>query len=109
MLYFYGVSKVTGHQLTVPSWVAKKPVGSLDGYTLTWFYYGYSPAYKDILGLIQITCASLLLFRKSALLAAAMVMPMMVNILLVNIFYSITSGATHSRVHPWVHALAVMA
>jgi hypothetical protein len=93
MLYFYGVSKLTGHQLTVPPWVAQKPIGSLDGYTLTWYYFGYSHTYKYILGSIQVIGASLLLFRKTALLAALMMAPMMVNILLINIFYSITYGA----------------
>jgi hypothetical protein len=93
LLYFYGVSKLTGHQLTVPLELAQKPIGSLDGYTLTWYYFGYSQTYKDILGSIQITGASLLLFRKSALFAAAMMVPVMANILLINIFYSITLGA----------------
>lgn len=93
LLCFYGVSKLTGHQLVVPSWVAKQPIGSLDGYTLTWYYFGYSHAYKYILGAIQVLCAALLLFRKTALLAAVVMVPMMVNILLINFFYSITSGA----------------
>jgi hypothetical protein len=93
LLYFYGVSKLTGHQLVVPSWVAQKPIGSLDGYTLTWYYFGYSHTYKYILGSIQVTGATLLLFRKSALLAAVLMVPVMVNILLVNFFYSITAGA----------------
>ena len=93
LLCFYGVSKLTGHQLVVPSWVAQKPIGSLDGYTLTWYYFGYSHAYKYILGAIQVTCAALLLFRKSALIAAVMTVPMMVNIMFINIFYSIAPGA----------------
>jgi hypothetical protein len=93
LLYFYGMAKLTGHQLTVPPGMAQQPVGSLSGYWLTWYYYSYSHIYKDILGLIQITGASLLLFRKSTLLAAVMMTPLMVNILLVNIFYSITVGA----------------
>ena len=93
MLYFYGVSKLTGHQLVVPAWVAQKPIGSLDGYTLTWYYFGYSHAYKYILGIIQVIGASLLLFRRTALLGALMMAPMMVNILLINIFYRITFGA----------------
>jgi hypothetical protein len=93
LLYFYGVSKLTGHQLVVPSWVAQRPIGSLDGYTLTWYYFGYSHTYKYILGLIQATGASLLLFRKSALIAAAMMVPVMVNIMLINIFYSILRQA----------------
>lgn len=73
--------------------VAQRPIGSLDGYTLTWYYFGYSHTYKYILGLIQVTGASLLLFRKSTLLAATMMVPVMVNIVLINIFYSITAGA----------------
>jgi len=35
----------------------------------------------------------MLLFRKSTLLAAAVVAPMMANIVLINIFYSISRGA----------------
>jgi hypothetical protein len=93
LLFFYGVSKLTGHQLNLPSEIAHRQIGSLDGYTLTWFYYGYSHTYKYILGLIQVTCAWLLLFRKTALLAALMIVPMMINILLINIFYTIAPGA----------------
>jgi len=92
-LYFYGVSKLSGHQLTAPPAIARTPIGALSGYWLTWFYFGYSNTYKDILGLIQILGASLLLFRKSALLGAAMMTPVMANILLINIFYSIAPGA----------------
>ncbi len=93
LLYLYGVSKLAGHQLTVPPDLAQKPIGTLSGYWLTWYYYSYSHVYKDILGLIQISGASLLLFRRTALLGATMMTPVMVNILLINIFYSIALGA----------------
>lgn len=92
-LYFYGISKLTGHQLVVPAWVAQKPISSLDGFTLTWYYFGYSHVYKYILGVIQIAAASLLLFRKTALLAAMLMVPIMANIVLINIFYVIGPGA----------------
>jgi hypothetical protein len=72
LLYFYGVSKLAGHQLTVPPDMAKTPVGSLSGYWLTWYYYSYSPVYKDILGLTQIAGASLLMFRRTTLIGAMM-------------------------------------
>jgi hypothetical protein len=93
MLYFYGVSKLTGHQLTVSDDIAKTPVGALSGYWLTWFYYSHSHVYKDILGLTQVAGASLLLFRRTTLIGALMMMPVMANILLINIFYSISAGA----------------
>lgn len=93
LLYFYGISKLTGHQLVVPAWVAQKPIGSLDGFTLTWYYFGYSHVFKAILGMIQVVAASLLLFRKTALLAALVMVPVMTNIVLINIFYGIAPGA----------------
>jgi hypothetical protein len=92
LLYFYGMAKLSGHQLTHPPEMALQPVGSLSGYWLTWYYYSYSHVYKDILGLTQMMGATLLLFRKSALLAAVMMTPVMANILLINIFYSIGAG-----------------
>ena len=73
-LYFYGITKLTGHQLVTPAWVAQKPIGALSGYLLTWYYFGYSHVYKDLLGVIQVLSATLLLFRKTALLAAMVMM-----------------------------------
>ena len=98
LLYFYGISKLTGHQLVVPAWVAQKPIGSLDGYTLTWYYFGYSHTYKYILGLLQVFAASLLLFRKTALLAAVLTVPIMANIVFINIFYIIGRGAENTAI-----------
>jgi hypothetical protein len=92
-LYFYGINKLTGHQLTVPASILQSPIGSLDGETLTWAYFNHSHGYRIILGLIQAVSASLLLFRKTTLLAALVMMPIMANIVLINIFYVITTGA----------------
>ena len=87
LLSMYGASKLGHFQLHLPPEFASRPIGSLNGYLLTWFYYGYSRAYTSILGLTQLTGAALLLFRKSALLGASIMLPVMGNILLINIFY----------------------
>ena len=87
LLYMYGASKLAHVQLNLPAEIARRPIGSLNGYFLTWFYYGYSRIYTSILGLTQLTGATLLLFRKSALLGAALMAPVMANIVLINIFY----------------------
>lgn len=86
-LYMYGASKLVHLQLHLPAEFAQRPIGSLNGYLLTWYYYGYSPTYTSILGLVQFTGATLLLFRRSSLLGAAIMAPVMANILLINIFY----------------------
>ena len=86
MLYMYGVSKLLHLQFNLAAELAPRAIGSLNGYQLTWFYYGYSRIYASILGLTQVTGATLFLFRKTTLLAALLMLPVMANILLINIF-----------------------
>lgn len=90
----YGTRKlIGGGQFALGPALSLRPIGSLSGFELTWFYYGYSHAYGTILGLTQILGGMLLLFRKSALLGAALLTPVMANILLINIFFHIALGA----------------
>ncbi len=70
MLYTYGISKLLHLQFDLQSQLAAQPVGSLTGYQLTWFYFGYSRTYAIFLGVTQVCGGTLLLFRKSALLGA---------------------------------------
>ncbi len=90
----YGTRKlIGGGQFALGSTLASKPIGSVSGFELTWFYYGYSHAYGTILGLTQLFDGVLLLFRKSTLLGAAILAPIMANILMINIFFHIALGA----------------
>ena len=86
MLFMYGLSKLLHLQFNLQSDLAHRSIGSLTGYELTWYYYGYSRVYACLLGLTQVGGASLLLFRKTTLLAALLVSPVMANILLINMF-----------------------
>ncbi|HEY4676870.1 MAG TPA: hypothetical protein VIJ01_06905 [Candidatus Angelobacter sp.] len=49
LLLMYGSSKLLGRQFTLPPEIALRPVGSLSGYQLAWFYYSYSHTYAVIL------------------------------------------------------------
>jgi hypothetical protein len=86
MLYMYGISKLLHLQFNLQTQLAGQAVGSLNGYQLTWFYFGFSRAYAVILGLTQVSGATLLLFRKTTLLGALAMLPVMANILLINMF-----------------------
>jgi hypothetical protein len=86
LLYMYGGSKLAHMQFSLPAEYSKRAIGSLTGYELTWYYYGYSYTYAIILGLIQVLAGSLLLFRKTALAGATLMLPVIANILLINIF-----------------------
>jgi hypothetical protein len=93
LLFTYGTSKLLGRQFSLPPEIALRPVGSLSGYQLAWFYYSYSHTYAVILGLIQLAGGTLLLFRRTGLLGAALTLPVMTNILMINVFFFIAWGA----------------
>jgi hypothetical protein len=86
LLFMYGLSKLLHLQFNLQAELSSRPIGSLTGYQLTWYYYGYSRIYVCLLGCTQVAGASLLLFRKTNRLAALLLTPVMANILLINIF-----------------------
>jgi hypothetical protein len=86
MLYMYGISKLLHLQFNMQSQLAQQTIGSLTGYQLTWFYFGFSRGYAIILGLTQVVGATLLLFRKTMLLGTLAMLPVIANILLINVF-----------------------
>jgi len=108
LLFTYALSKLLGRQFSLPPEVALRPVGSLNGYQLAWFYYSYSHTYAVILGLTQLAGGTLLLFRKTALLGAAMMLPVMTNILMINVFFHIAWGAMGTSSFIFASMLAVL-
>lgn len=107
LLLTYAGSKMLGRQFTLPPEIALRPVGSLTGYQLAWLYYGHSHAYAVIVGLIQLAGGALLLFRKTALLGAALTLPVVTNIVMINVFFHIAWGALCTSVFIFASMLAV--
>ena len=66
----------------------------VSGYWLTWYYFSYSTTYGTIIGLVQLAGGVLLTVRRTALLAALLLVPVFVNILLIDIFFGFTVGPT---------------
>lgn len=62
---------------------------ALTGQELTWKYYGYSYGLSVILAGFQIIGSVILLYKRAILLGVAILLPVMVNIVLINIFYNI--------------------
>lgn len=89
----YGWAKLTGSQFTILDSELDKPLGEVSGFWLTWYYFGFSPVYGNFVALIQILFGFLLLFRKTTLLAACVLFPLIANIILIDIFYGIDLGA----------------
>jgi hypothetical protein len=107
LLLTYASSKMLGRQFTLPPEIALRPVGSLTGYQLAWLYYGHSHTYAAIVGLIQLAGGVLLLFRKTALLGASLTLPVVTNIVMINVFFHIAWGALCTSTFIFASMLAV--
>jgi hypothetical protein len=94
----YGVAKIFGLQFGHSYLRDDKLVGTLSGFDLTWNYFAYSYALTLIIGLLQIGGSVLLVFRRTYLLGIVVLLPVMINIMLIDIFYGIPFAATLNAV-----------
>ena len=93
MIIQYGFAKLNGAQFTVLESVLDQPLREVSGFWLTWYYFGYSQAYGNLIALVQVFGGILLLFRKTTLLGACLLLGVMANIVLVNLFFEIDTSA----------------
>lgn len=101
MLLSYGFAKVMGAQFTVLDSQLAKPMGDVSGFWLTWYYFGYSPVYAAIVAWTQIGGALLLCFRRTALIGSLVLLPVMVNIVSIDVWvvrFPSDSGALRNAV-----------
>jgi len=94
----YGFAKILKTQFGITYNRDDMPVGRLNGFELTWNYFAHSYTFAVIIASFQIGGSILLLFRRTTLLGAAILLPVMVNILLINFFYDISPGALMNSV-----------
>ncbi|GAB4049183.1 hypothetical protein [Spirosoma litoris] len=94
----YGFAKILKTQLQSPSYHLDMPMGDVSGFGLTWYYFGYSYTLAVIIALFQIGGSILLLYRRTTLLGVMILLPVMVNIVLINLFYEIAVGAFFNSV-----------
>jgi hypothetical protein len=78
----------------VPYLIYDEKLGNLSGEWLTWHYFGFSYTFGLIVAVAQVGGSILLLFRKTRLLGAILLLPVLLNILFINIFYGLNAGAT---------------
>lgn len=89
----YGLAKIFQTQFAVAPHRFDMIVGEMSGFSLTWFYFSYSYTLAVIIGSIQVMGSVFLLFRKTVLIGVIMLLPVMLNIILINVFYDIHPGA----------------
>ena len=108
VLLVYGFAKINGSQFTILDSELDKPMGQVSGFWLTWYYFGFSQWYGNFLALVQISGALLLTFRRTALLGACVLAPVLCNIILINICYGVAAGATFMAILLLLATLSVI-
>ena len=102
MLSVYGLGKIVGGQFyrkgALPDEVAVTPLSEAGGFDLAWTFFGFSEGYIYFIGLSQLLGCALLIFNKTKLLGVAVLVPILLNIIVVDYFYSISTGAMMSAI-----------
>ena len=89
----YGFAKLNGSQFTILDSELDKPMGDVSGFWLTWYYFGYSKFYGNLIAVAQVIGGVLLMFPRTTLLGGCLLLPIIANIILVDVFYAIDLGA----------------
>ena len=90
----YGFAKVTGSQFTVLDSRLASPLEDVSGFWLAWYLFGYSDLYKGFIALVEIVGGGLLVFRRTSLVGALVLLPAIVNIVLIDIAFGVHFSAT---------------
>jgi hypothetical protein len=94
ILFLFGWMKVFKLHLNASIVYLDMPIGELSGYELSTAFYGYSYPFIIFIGCLQLTGSTLLLFKRTRLLGVLILSPILANIIVTNITYSIGIGVT---------------
>ena len=99
-LNLYGIGKIVGGQFyrrgSLPEDVASTTLGDATAFDLAWTFMGFSFAYVLFIGLAEIVGAWLLLWARTKLLGAAILLPVMVNVVVFDVVFLDKFGALAS-------------
>ena len=101
----FGWEKICHLQLVMPQSKLDLPYSSFSPSDLFWYFFSHSYLFGCIIAGFQITGAMLLLFRRTRLLGVFVLLPVLANILLMDIFYQIGDSVV---VHASIMMLGVL-
>jgi hypothetical protein len=88
----YAIDKLLAYQFKIPAWSYAQPLGATSGSTLAWATFGYSPRLQMLLGLFELIPALLLLNARTRRLGALIMLPVLLNVALINFSLDLWSG-----------------
>lgn len=99
-LFVYGAGKILGGQFyrkgDIPEAIASIPLGEVGSYNLAWTFFGHSKGYILFIGISQLIGAFLFLFNRTKLIGGAILIPILLNIIVVDALFGVAYGALFS-------------
>jgi hypothetical protein len=85
----YGVAKLVGMQFYPRYYRLDMRAADLSPMALAWAFLGRTYGYQAAIGALEITAALLLCFRRTAILGACILVPVMTNVVFMDVFYDV--------------------
>lgn len=86
----YGIIKLFALQMSFPSnTMLATPLGDLLPMRFSWMFFGYSPTYQIFSGIMELTVALLLLYRRTATLGIFIGFAVFLNVMMINLCYDV--------------------
>jgi len=94
-IFIYGISKSTQFE---GSKLVDISIRDATEFQMMWAFFGTTKEYPIIIGCIEVLGAFLLIFRKTKLLGAVLLTPILLNIIMLDVFYKIHPGALRNAI-----------
>ncbi|WP_295117672.1 hypothetical protein [uncultured Chitinophaga sp.] len=91
-LTMFGLQKILHLQFLTPLAKLDEPFSRFSAEDLTWAYFGHSYPFVVTIALAQISGSVLLLFSRTRLLGVFILLPVMANIIFIDLFYHLAPG-----------------
>lgn len=89
LMLVYGLVKLFHGQFYTDEYWKDMPLGQLTGFQLAWAFHSHSAIYETILGLVEIVVGLLVFFPRTTRLGVLLFLPVMTNLVLINLFFEI--------------------
>jgi hypothetical protein len=89
VILVYGFAKVFGTQFYTLLSDLDTPLGQVGGFKLLWHYFDYSPGYMLFVAAGELLGGVCLLFRRTTLLGALMLLAILANVAAADVFYDV--------------------
>ncbi len=111
-LAFYGLAKILGAQFytpdLIPTEIETTPISQIPDFDLAWVFMGRSYGYMLFIGMSELIGALMLLFNKTKLIGTLILIAIMVNVIVFDIFFLDEYGALASAVIYFIMLLAIL-